>query len=244
MGSCSSVKKARPVYRTILDQIFSLTRKKSKGKESTPEENTVEIEALRAYVKPQMKGLIDHLEANKHKLSETVNYLEKLLEKTTPNNIPKENILTVCVLSELVANLAKFRPKNMNNGQRENGPEEQEIEAVEEKKQDRKKKKKMLTFRLKKKKKNKDQTEEKAEEKKEENAEQDVALIEKKLKKSSKKEKKIKKKKDKRGQGSNLNEHLSRFERSFFDITESLLLQNHPQSMIKLKNDIFIKINK
>jgi len=109
----------KPVYKTILSQIFQIALEKSVSDASTnksfnadtsettiklPSDN-VDVPRLEAHVKSHIKGLIDYLEGSHKKLIDTGAYLNKVITGSFNPNIHMLGLLTII---ELLSASSKF----------------------------------------------------------------------------------------------------------------------------------------
>ena len=110
----------RPVYKTVLTQIFQMGWEKPRVDSSStknnsidhnetinrnPSEIVVDIPKLQAHVNSHIKGLIDYLEGSHKKLVDTGSYIQKVVTGTFNPDI---HMLGLLVIIELIKASPKF----------------------------------------------------------------------------------------------------------------------------------------
>lgn len=110
----------RPVYKTVLQQIFQIAVEKPKTEPGSTKNSTIDnmettasktspdqidVPKLQAHVKSHIKGLIDYLEGSHNKLIDTGNYLHKVV---TGSFNPDIHMLGLLVIIELLDASSKF----------------------------------------------------------------------------------------------------------------------------------------
>lgn len=110
----------RPVYKTVLQQIFQIAVEKPKSEPGSTKSSTIDnnetatsksspeqidLPKLQAHVKSHIKGLIDYLEGSHNKLIDTGNYLYKVV---TNSFNPDIHMLGLLVIIELLDASSKF----------------------------------------------------------------------------------------------------------------------------------------
>lgn len=109
----------RPVYKTILNNLFKLTpEKKSEDNATSSQSNKIdesskerakniksEVVNLEAHVKSQIKGLVDYLETNHNKVAECGDQIYKRMDSSVHIEV---HLVGLMIFTELLTESKKF----------------------------------------------------------------------------------------------------------------------------------------